>query len=251
VVKARRLAIKSRDIVVGGEAERECPGSFPENAGHDKILLRELMVTDSAGPSFVSAVFLAAGMARRMGREKVLLTVDGEPLLRRVVREVVALGLSEILVVANEHNRDAVFAALSDLPVQVLTNDRADDGIGTSIALAASSVASTSQALVLLQGDQPFVDRGMLRTLIAEWRRGCPDFVASSYAGVVTTPVLFTRHLFEDLRALGGDHGAKSVLERHSNAGRVLDFPRWRGVDVDTPEDYRLVCQRASSARRR
>src|SRR5206468_9069461 len=135
--------------------------------------------------SFVSAVILAAGLARRMGREKVLLTVDGEPLLRRVAREVVAVGLSEILVVANEHNRHAVFAALSDLPVQVLTNQRADEGIGTSIAMAASSMAATSQALLLLQGDQPFVERGMLRTLIAEWKRGSPDFVASSYAGVV------------------------------------------------------------------
>jgi molybdenum cofactor cytidylyltransferase len=209
------------------------------------------MATESAGPSFVSAVILAAGMARRMGREKLLLTIDGEPILRRVVREVVALGLSEILVVANEDNRAAVFAALSDLPVQVLTNERADEGIGTSIALAASSIAATSRALLLLQGDQPFVERGMLRSLIAEWKRGSPDFAASSYAGVVTTPVLFARPLFDELRALRGDRGAKSVLERHSNTGRVLGFPRWRGVDVDTPEDYRLVCQRASSARRR
>jgi molybdenum cofactor cytidylyltransferase len=209
------------------------------------------MATESPGPSFVSAVILAAGMARRMGREKLLLTIDGEPILRRVVREVVALGLSEILVVANEHNRAAVFAALSDLPVQVVTNERADEGIGTSIALAASSIAATSRALLLLQGDQPFVERGMLRTLIAEWRRGSPDFAASSYAGVVSTPVLFARDLFDELRALCGDRGAKSVLERHSKTGRVLDFPRWRGVDVDTPDDYRLVCQRASSARRR
>jgi molybdenum cofactor cytidylyltransferase len=209
------------------------------------------MVTESAGPSFLSAVILAAGMARRMGREKVLLTVDGEPLLRRVVREVVALGLSEILVIANEHNRAAVFAALSDLPVQVLTNAQADEGIGTSIALAASSVAATSQALLLLQGDQPFVERGMLRTLIAEWKRGSPDFVASSYAGVVTTPVLFARHIFDELRALRGDRGARSVLERHSNAGRVLEFPAWRGLDVDTPEDYRVACLHASSGRRR
>lgn len=209
------------------------------------------MATESAGPSFVSAVILAAGMARRMGREKLLLTLDGEPLLRRVVREVVALGLSEILVVANKHNRAAVFAALSDLPVRVLTNERADEGIGTSIALAASSVAATSQGLLLLQGDQPFVERGMLRTLIAEWTSGSPDFVAASYAGVVTTPVFFARRLLDELRALRGDRGAKSVLERHATAGRVLDFPRWRGLDVDTPEDYRLVCQRSSSARRR
>jgi molybdenum cofactor cytidylyltransferase len=211
----------------------------------------DVMVTESSGPSFVSAVILAAGMARRMGREKLLLTLDGQPLLRRVVCEVVALGLSEILVVANERNREAVFAALSDLPVRVLTNERADEGIGTSIALAASSVAATSLALLLLQGDQPFVERGMLRTLIAEWKEGSFDFVASSFAGVVTTPVLFDRRLFEELRGLQGDRGAKSVLERHSSAGRVLEFPRWRGLDVDTPEDYRSVCERSNSERRR
>ncbi|HSD09965.1 MAG TPA: nucleotidyltransferase family protein [Candidatus Binatia bacterium] len=211
----------------------------------------DVMATESARPGYISAVVLAAGAARRMGREKLLLPVEGQPLVRRVAREVVALGLSEILVVANDRNRPAVFAALSDLAVRVLTNERADEGIGTSIALAASSVAATSQALLLLQGDQPFVECGMLRTLIAEWTEGSFDFVASSFAGVVTTPVLFDRRLFEELRALQGDRGAKSVLDRHSSAGRVLEFPRWRGLDVDTPEDYRSVCQRSCSERRR
>jgi molybdenum cofactor cytidylyltransferase len=209
------------------------------------------MATDSAEPSCVSAVVLAAGMARRMGRDKVLLTLDGEPFLRRIVRQVAALAAREILVVVNERNRAAVLAALGDLPVHVLTNGRADEGIGTSIALAAASVAATSQALLLLQGDQPFVESGMLRTLIAEWAGGSFDFVASSFAGVVTTPVLFARRVFEELRALQGDRGAKSVLERRASAARVLEFPRWRGLDVDTPEDYRSVCRRSTSARRR
>jgi molybdenum cofactor cytidylyltransferase len=209
------------------------------------------LAVESREPGSVSAVVLAAGMARRMGREKLLLTVDGEPLLRHVVREAGMLGLSEILVVANEHNREEVRAALIDFPVRVLTNERAGEGIGTSIALGASSVADTSQALLLLQGDQPFVERAMLQKLIGEWREGDFDFVASSFAGVVTTPVLFARKLFDEMRVLRGDRGARSVLERHSSDGQLLEFPRWRGFDVDTPEDYRIACQRASLARRR
>ena len=208
------------------------------------------MSGDSSRPA-LSAAILAAGAARRMGREKLLLAVRGEPLLRGIVREVVALGLSEILVVANEQNCPAVRAALSDLPVDVLLNPRATEGMGTSIALAASSVAARSRAMLLLQGDQPFVDRAMLRTLLAEWQRAAPDFVASVYDGVVTTPVLFARHLIDELRGLDGDGGAKSVLERHWRSGRVIAFHSWRGFDVDTPEDYERARQLSRSARKR
>ena len=201
-------------------------------------------------PTQISAVLLAAGSARRMGGEKVLLSLDGEPMLRRVAREVVALGLSEILVVANERNQPAIFATLSDLPVRVLVNPRASEGIGTSIGLAAASVASTSQALLLAQGDQPLVERGMLRALVRTWRDESPDFVASSYDDVVTTPVLFSFRLLDELRELGGDRGARSVLERRFDRGRVLAFPAWRGIDVDTPEDYERVRHLAASVRR-
>ena len=208
------------------------------------------MAAESSFPSLISAAVLAAGSARRMGNEKVLLAIGGQPLLRRIVREVVALGLSEILVVANEQNEAAVLAALSDLPVHVLVNRRAAEGMGTSIALAAAAVAATSRALLLLQGDQPFVDRGMLRRLIAEWKSGAPSFVAASYAGVVTTPVLFARPLLPELGELDGDRGAKSILRRHANGGREVVFPTWRGLDVDTPEDYGRACELWSSVGR-
>ncbi len=208
------------------------------------------MDSPSPTPTQISAVLLAAGSARRMGGEKVLLSLDGEPMLRRVAREVVALGLSEILVVANARNQPAVFATLSDLPVRVLVNPRASEGIGTSIRLAAASLAPTSQALLLAQGDQPLVERGMLRALVRTWREESPDFVASSYDEVVTTPVLFSCRLLDELRELGGDRGAKSVIERRFDRGRVLAFPAWRGIDVDTPDDYERVRHLAASVRR-
>jgi molybdenum cofactor cytidylyltransferase len=199
-------------------------------------------------PTLISAVLLAAGSARRMGGEKVLLSLDGEPMLRRVAREVVALGLSEILVIANARNHAAVFATLSDLPVRVLVNSRAGEGIGSSIGLGAASVAATSQAMLLAQGDQPLVERGMLRALVRAWRDESPDFVASSYDGVVTTPVLFSSRLLGELRELSGDQGAKSVLERCFDRGRLIAFPAWRGTDVDTPDDYERVRHLAASA---
>jgi CTP:molybdopterin cytidylyltransferase MocA len=113
--------------------------------------------------------------------------------------------------------------------------------MGGSIALGAGSVAPEAEALVVLQGDQPLVGRDMVRRLVAALADGAPAFVASRYGSVVTTPVLFSRVLFGELRALGGDRGARSILERHAERGRLVDFPEWRGADVDTPADYERV----------
>jgi molybdenum cofactor cytidylyltransferase len=196
------------------------------------------MASRDPSTRFISAALLAAGSASRMGREKLVLALDGEPLLRRAACEVAAIRPCELIVVVNESNHAAIVDALADLPVRIVVNRRAQQGIATSIGLAAEGVSRVSRALIILQGDQPFVDRAMLRRLIAEWRRGSPEFVASSYGGLVTTPVLFARRLFAELVALRGDRGAKVVLERHAAKGRIIEFPPWRGSDVDTPRDY-------------
>jgi molybdenum cofactor cytidylyltransferase len=189
--------------------------------------------------SRVSVAILAAGSALRMGREKVLLELGGQPLVRRAASEALALGPRETLVVANSRNEAAVAAALDEIPVRVLVNPHAARGIGTSIALAASATVDDSQAMLVLQADQPFVDCDMLRRIADVWLIDAPAYVAAAYGGIVTTPVLFARALFAELRGLDADNGAKAILERHASNGLEVDFDAWRGLDVDTPEDYR------------
>ena len=191
----------------------------------------------------ISAAVLAAGAARRMGGQKLLLEVEGQAIVRRVAAEVAALSPREVLVVVSPEGGDAIAAALRGLPVRIVVNTRAREGLGTSITAAASSVAAAAEAMLLVQGDQPLVDRSMLEVLIGEWRDVRAPFVASSYAGIVTTPVVFSRDVFGELRALGGDRGARAVLERHARTGRVVAFPAERGIDVDTPEDYRRILE--------
>src|SRR5262249_17856042 len=55
---------------------------------------------------------------------------------------------------------------------------------------------------------------------------------------VTTTPVLFDRRLFGELRSLDGDTGARRILQAHAPDGRVVEFPAWRGQDIDSEADY-------------
>ncbi|MEA2623977.1 MAG: molybdenum cofactor cytidylyltransferase [Candidatus Binatota bacterium] len=189
----------------------------------------------------LSGVLLAAGRARRMGREKLLLEVGGRPVVRTAAASLVAMKPREILVVTRADHEADVARALAGLPIRTLVNPRADDGMGTSIAIAAAAVDPASDALLLLQGDQPLVTHEMLEALVAEWEQSRAVFVSSTYDGLATTPVLFFRALFAELAALEGDRGARAVLDRHYERGRTVSFPAWRGRDVDTEEDYRAL----------
>ena len=196
---------------------------------------------NGAMPGLVSGVVLAAGSARRMNGNKLLLDVGGRPLVRFAVEEAVAANLAEVLVVVSDANAHVIGEAIADIHVKVVTNARSTEGMGTSVACAAACISPDSNALLLLQGDQPLVARTMLRRLIECWEAESPPFVASRYDELVTTPVLFDKSLFKELAALDGDRGAKTLLDKHKKKGKTVGFPTWRGADVDTPEDYRRV----------
>lgn len=201
-----------------------------------------------AGSAAVSAVILAAGRASRMGAEKLLLPLGEKPILRHVVESVERAGMLEIVVVVNPRNRDAITELLLDLGGRVVCNERFQDGIATSIAAGTAAVSDESQALVLVQGDQPLVTSEMLLALVSTWEQEHAAFVAASYDGLTTTPVLFARALYPELRALEGDVGARAVLRRHP--GKTIAFPAWMGGDLDTTADYDAL-QREWSARKR
>jgi molybdenum cofactor cytidylyltransferase len=176
-----------------------------------------------------------------MGREKVLLPLDGEPLVRRSVLAAAAVGAAQILVVVNPRNRDRIQAALADLTCGLVCNERFEEGIGGSIAMAAAAVHGDAGALLLMQADQPLIDAAALRRIIDTWQTRQPPFVASSFGGTTTTPVLFSGALIPELCGLKGDTGARRVLEGHAATGCVLAFPPWQGKDVDTDADYESV----------
>src|SRR5450755_741708 len=65
-------------------------------------------------PDSTAAIILAAGASRRMGRNKMLLELEGVPLVRRAVACALAAGLSPVVVVVG-HEADPVRSALAGL----------------------------------------------------------------------------------------------------------------------------------------
>jgi molybdenum cofactor cytidylyltransferase len=101
----------------------------------------------------IGAIILAAGSSRRMGaNNKLLLPLDGMPLLMHIVDAVLASGAIDPIVVTG-HQDDAVRAALANRAVRFVYNPAHADGIGGSVAAGTRALSDQVEGVVICQGD--------------------------------------------------------------------------------------------------
>ena len=193
----------------------------------------------------ISAVVLAAGASSRMGVQKLLLPLAGEPLVRRAVRQVCAAGFDDVLVVLGS-DLEATRAALDGLPIRHCHNPDFASGMGSSFRTAVEHLPDSAAAMFGL-ADQPFVTTHEYAMVLDAYRRQQAPIVSVRYGEVMAPPHLFEREFFPELAAL--QHGARSVLLRHVERTLVLRFAADLLVDVDTPDDYERARIRLSSGR--
>src|SRR5438034_885262 len=132
----------------------------------------------------------------------------------------------------------AIRQALSDLPVRFAVNPRPQDGQGTSIAVGVGALKPWTRAAMIALGDQPRIPDAVVRALLEAFQRAGKPIAAPAYRGVQGTPVVFSSEVFAELRALGGDRGARAVVAAHPERVELVAIDSAMPPDVDTPEDY-------------
>lgn len=184
----------------------------------------------------VAGVLLAAGLSRRMGRNKLLLELGGESVVRRVGRAAAAAGLDPLIAVLG-HEGDRVREELDGLRCAFVSNAEPARGMGSSIGAGFRAVPDEASAAVALLGDMPLVSAAMIRRLVDRFRETSAALVISSYEGVRAPPILYGRALFGELRALLPDAAGRQVAERHRARAAEVAWSAEALVDLDVPED--------------
>ena len=184
----------------------------------------------------IAAVMLAAGLARRMGRQKLLLQLQGKPVVRWSVEHIVS-HVEDVVVVTGPDDT-AIRQALEDLTVRFAVNPRPQDGQGTSIATGIAALKPWTTAALVALGDQPRMPATVVPALLEALRRSGKAIVAPVYQGVQGTPVVFSSEVFAELRTLKGDAGARAVVKENPERVEIVAFDLAMPPDVDTPEDY-------------
>jgi CTP:molybdopterin cytidylyltransferase MocA len=173
----------------------------------------------------LAIALLAAGGATRFGGGKLDADCADRPLGSWALETALAVPHDRLAVVVGEPM--PAFARGCEL----LVNERAAEGLGTSAALAARWAAGCDALLIML-ADMPLVSRDTLRRLS---ETGGPAAVA--YPGNRPgAPAYFTAALFPALEKLLGDSGAAQVLRDLPDVTLIETAPE-ELRDVDRAED--------------
>jgi CTP:molybdopterin cytidylyltransferase MocA len=180
----------------------------------------------------IAGLVLAAGAATRFGRQKQLATLDGVPLLEHSLRAITASPVSRVVVMLGS-GADEIVSTVNLHGAEPMVCARWAEGQSASLACGLAELAAC-EAVVVTLGDQPRMSPDAIRRVIAA-RNGSPA-VRATYGGTPGHPVLLEQELFEPLRNVSGDKGARNLLM----SVQVLDVPcddLGGGEDVDTPAE--------------
>jgi molybdenum cofactor cytidylyltransferase len=186
-----------------------------------------------------ATIVLAAGKSSRLGTPKQLLDYQGKSLLELTVEKALATKLGPVVVVVGA-NGELVKNQLEQFPVTIVVNEAWEEGMASSIRAGINEVLGRweeTDGLMILVCDQPLLETTHLHQLLKVQHQVGASAVASSYQDRLGTPALFHFSLFEELKNLKGDAGARKILGNPEL--NIASVPFEDGAfDIDTKEDY-------------
>lgn len=175
-----------------------------------------------------------------MGRNKLLLEIDGESLVRRAVKGALAAGLAPVVVVVG-FEEERVRKALARLDRIIVSNPDFDGPSSRSFHVALRALPDDVDAAVVILPDMVRVTIATLKALREKAARSSAPLIVSRYGDVTAPPILFRRVLFEELLEWEGEGCGKPVVKAHAREATYVSQPPEMLDDVDTPEDWERV----------
>jgi molybdenum cofactor cytidylyltransferase len=191
----------------------------------------------------VSAIVLAAGSSRRMGRPKLLLPLAGRPLLQHALDAAAGAAVGEIVLVLG-HEAEAIRAAIMLPPnTCVVINAEHQAGQSTSLARGLTAVNDDAGAVVVLLGDQPRVTSALIDQVLSAYVTGTTAIVRPVWRDAdgghrPGHPVVLARTVWPAVALLSGDRGARTLFATHPEWVQELPMAGDPPADIDDHEDY-------------
>jgi molybdenum cofactor cytidylyltransferase len=168
---------------------------------------------------------------------KLLIEIDGVPMVRRVV-EMLRQSKAEPIVVVTGHERERVAAALQGLSATLVHNPDYAQGLSTSLKAGIGALGTGIDGAVVCLGDMPRVSAAEVDRLIGAFNpvegRG---IVVPTLNGKRGNPVLWSRQFFEEMTQVAGDVGARHMIGTYPEMVVEVEMAG-DGVltDIDTPQ---------------
>ena len=187
----------------------------------------------------IGAIILAAGLSKRMGQSKLLLSLKGKPIFRYPLEQAIRNHMQPICLIGGQHMQAFQTESSDLLNVEYIYNPRYEKGMSSSLKIGIENIKYRTDATIIFLADQPFVPDLVLQSMIEQFGKDT-RIVRPQYQGNFGHPILIDKSLYDEFLNLEGDQGGKEIINKYKNDTKILSFDNtfW-GMDIDTPEDYR------------
>ncbi len=187
----------------------------------------------------ITIVILAAGGSKRLGGPKQMLLYQGTSMIRHLAKGALDSRAGKVAVVLGAY-LETIEQEIESMPVRIIRNEKWEEGMGGSIAMAVESVRNESDAILFTASDQPLVTTPFLNSMIEASRASAKRIIAAEYSETLGIPALFPGKYFDELAALSGDSGAKKIILKHRTSVIGIPFPEG-SVDIDQLTDLKKL----------
>ncbi len=195
----------------------------------------------------LGAVVPAAGLSRRMGREKVLLPFGQSTILETILETLTGQGVEDIVVVLRPDLPEAQ-QRVQKASARTVINPHPEEDMIVSIRLGIEALSPEVEAFYVWPADHPAVRGETLQTLAREVASG--RVLIPCYRSRRGHPALVGRQLRAEIGRLELPGGLRELWRVHEAAVTdvAVDDP---GVvlDLDTPEAYEEALQRSRESK--
>ena len=188
----------------------------------------------------IHAVLLAAGRSERMGRNnKLLLNVDGIPLVRKSAINILNSNVTSMTVVTG-FDENKIVKALSGLNVNFVKNINFREGLSSSLKAGLANITPTPSAVIICLADMPKIQPEHINQLIENFDplKGWEICIPTNN-GKRGNPVLIGSRFFPYIFETNGDFGAKQIMKQHSD--KIVEVEIGTSdihFDIDTQDEY-------------
>ena len=169
----------------------------------------------------ISAILLAAGQSKRMnGENKLIKEIQGTPLIKHSVKNILASSIDELIVVLG-HQKETIEKLINkNEKIKFVFNKDFESGIASSIKTGLNNLSEKTEAFFICLGDMPMVNPNIYNQLIKSINKR--EIIVPTYKRQQGNPVLFAKSMKEKIINISGDVGAKKILEL--NKDKILNL---------------------------
>jgi len=192
----------------------------------------------------LSAVILAAGEAKRMGKLKQLLPWGNSTILETVINNLLRCNNIDeqirVVIGARADRINKVLQKWSDPRLQVVINHNYQVGMLSSVRCGINNLPQSTEYILFTLGDKPLITTKTFDKIIHILMEKRPEILVPVYKEQRGHPVIISSNLLGEVRSLTGSGGLRGLIKKYPE--KVYRHPvmaREIIIDIDYYREYK------------